>query len=387
MMKKIFANLNYLLLLLMIIYTAFGCLMIFSASSVSTVLRYGVSTDYFVVRQIIALVLAYVAGFFVLFVPTTSRLYKWLSYVIYAGILWLAGLFIYGKVAGGALSWFEIGNRSLQPAEFVKLMLILFFAVYYSGLQKKKNKINFLTMMFPMGIAILVCGLVLAQPDLGGAIIIAAISMLVFFSLPFGKKEKWSVVKLGIGGVAIVAFLIFICDVQIIKPYQMQRFDYAKPCTKYSLDTGYQVCNGYIAIHNGGLGGVGLGNSTQKYLYLPEAHTDFIFPIICEELGLVVGIAVIVGYFVMLFIMLKIAKETDNLRSSILAYGIFCYFLIHILVNLLGVLGLIPLTGVPLPFLSYGGSYNLCVVVSLFVLQRIHYENREAKLRRKIENL
>lgn len=386
-MKKIFANLNYLLLLLMIIYTTFGCLMIFSASSVSTVLRYGVSTDYFVVRQIIALVLAYVAGFFVLFVPTTSRLYKWLSYVIYAGILWLAGLFIYGKVAGGALSWFEIGNRSLQPAEFVKLMLILFFAVYYSGLQKKKNKINFLTMMFPMGIAILVCGLVLAQPDLGGAIIIAAISMLVFFSLPFGKKEKWSVVKLGIGGVVIVAFLIFICDVQIIKPYQMQRFDYAKPCTKYSLDTGYQVCNGYIAIHNGGLGGVGLGNSTQKYLYLPEAHTDFIFPIICEELGLVVGIAVIIGYFVMLFIMLKIAKETDNLRSSILAYGIFCYFLIHILVNLLGVLGLIPLTGVPLPFLSYGGSYNLCVVVSLFVLQRIHYENREAKLRRKIENL
>ena len=386
-MKKIFANFNYLLLILMIIYTAFGCLMIFSASSVSTVLRYGVSTDYFVVRQIIALVLAYVAGFFVLFVPTTSRLYKWLSYVIYAGILWLAGLFIYGKVAGGALSWFEIGNRSLQPAEFVKLMLILFFAVYYSGLQKKKNKINFLTMMFPMGIAILVCGLVLAQPDLGGAIIIAAISMLVFFSLPFGKKEKWSVVKLGIGGVVIVAFLIFICGVQIIKPYQMQRFDYAKPCTKYSLDTGYQVCNGYIAIHNGGLGGVGLGNSTQKYLYLPEAHTDFIFPIICEELGLVVGIAVIVGYFVMLFIMLKIAKETDNLRSSILAYGIFCYFLIHILVNLLGVLGLIPLTGVPLPFLSYGGSYNLCVVVSLFVLQRIHYENREAKLRRKIESL
>ena len=89
----------------------------------------------------------------------------------------------------------------------------------------------------------------------------------------------------------------------------------------------------------------------------------------------------------MLFVILKIAKETDNLRSSILAYGIFCYFLVHILINLLGVLGLIPLTGVPLPFLSYGGSYNLCVVVSLFILQRIHYENREAKMRKKIENL
>ena len=125
-MKKIFANFNYLLLILMIIYTAFGCLMIFSASSVSTVLRYGVPTDYFVGRQLIAMVLAYVAGFIVLFVPTTSRLYKWLSWLIYAGIIWLAGLFVYGKVAGGALSWFEVGNRSLQPAEFVKLMLILF---------------------------------------------------------------------------------------------------------------------------------------------------------------------------------------------------------------------------------------------------------------------
>ena len=386
-MKKIFANLNYLLLLLMIIYTAFGCLMIFSASSVSTVLRYGVSTDYFVIRQLIALVLAYAAGSLVLFVPTTSRMYKWLSWSIYAGIVLLAGLFTFGKVAGGALAWFEIGSRSFQPAEFVKLMLILFFAVYYSNLQRKKNKLTFWSMLYPMAIAALVCGLVLVQPDLGGALIIGAISVLVFFSLPFGKKEKGIVFKLGLSGVALVAFMIFVCGVDIIKPYQFKRFDFTKPCTKYSLDTGYQVCNGYIAIHNGGLTGVGLGNSTQKYLYLPEAHTDFIFPIICEELGLIVGIAVVVGYFVMLFIMLKIAKETENLRSSILAYGIFCYFLIHILVNLMGVLGLIPLTGVPLPFLSYGGSYNLCAVISIFVLQRIHFENREAKLRRKIEEL
>lgn len=386
-MKKIFANLNYLLLLLMIIYTAFGCLMIFSASSVSTVLRYGVSTDYFVIRQLIALVLAYAAGFLVLFVPTTSRMYKWLSWSIYAGIVLLAGLFTFGKVAGGALAWFEIGSRSFQPAEFVKLMLILFFAVYYSNLQRKKNKLTFWSMLYPMAIAALVCGLVLVQPDLGGALIIGAISVLVFFSLPFGKKEKGIVFKLGLSGVALVAFMIFVCGFDIIKPYQFKRFDFTKPCTKYSLDTGYQVCNGYIAIHNGGLTGVGLGNSTQKYLYLPEAHTDFIFPIICEELGLIVGIAVVVGYFVMLFIMLKIAKETENLRSSILAYGIFCYFLIHILVNLMGVLGLIPLTGVPLPFLSYGGSYNLCAVISIFVLQRIHFENREAKLRRKIEEL
>ena len=385
-MKKIFSNINYLLLLLMIVYTVFGLLMIFSASSVSAVLRYQVPTNYFVLRQLVVMIAAYIIGFFVLFVPTGSKLYKILSLAIYGGLIWLAGLFFYGQVRGGALSWFEIGNRTLQPAEFVKVMLIIFLAVYYSNLQKKKNT-NLLNMLYPIGIAFAAVVLVFLQPDLGGAIIIGAITALVFFSLPFGKKEQKTVLKLGFGGVLVVAFLIFVCGVELIKPYQLQRFDFTEPCAKYSEDSGYQVCNGFIAIHNGGLTGVGLGNSTQKYLYLPEAHTDFIFPIICEELGLIVGIAVVAGYFVMLFIILKIAKETDNLRSSILAYGIFCYFLVHILINLLGVLGLIPLTGVPLPFLSYGGSYNLCVVVSLFILQRIHHENKEAKMRKKIENL
>ena len=177
-MKKIFANLNYLLLLLMIVYTAFGCLMIFSASSVSAVLRYGVPTNYFVIRQLVAVFLAYFLGFFVLLVPTKHWLYKIGSFFIYGGILWLAILYVVGKVAGGALSWFEIGNRSVQPSEFVKLMLILFLAVYYAGIYKKK-KINFLTMLYPVGIAMVVFILVVGQPDLGGAIIIALITMLI----------------------------------------------------------------------------------------------------------------------------------------------------------------------------------------------------------------
>ena len=387
-MKKIFANLNYLLLLLMVIYTAFGLLMIFSASSVSTVLRYQVPTNYFVMHQLKWVVLAYLIGIFiVLRIPTGSLAYKIGAFAGIGGsFLLLVVIFTYGKVAGGAQSWLEIGSNSFQPAEFVKVILIVFLALYYSLIDKKK-KVNIWTMCLPVALAVIICVLVVAQPDLGGALIIAAITALVFFSLPIGKKEKKTVYKLGIGAVLLVAFLVIVCGVTIIKPYQLKRFDFTEPCAKYSLDTGYQVCNGYIAIHNGGLTGVGLGDSTQKYLYLPEAHTDFIFPIICEELGLIVGIVVVIGYFVMLFIMLQIAKETDNLRNSILAYGIFSYFLVHILVNLLGVLGLIPLTGVPLPFLSYGGSYNVCVVISLFILQRINYENRDAKLRRKIEEL
>ena len=140
-------------------------------------------------------------------------------------------------------------------------------------------------------------------------------------------------------------------------------------------------------MHNGGLFGTGLGSSTQKYLYLPEAHTDFIFAVLCEELGLVFGIVIVLGYFVMLFIILNIAKEAGNLRNSILAYGVFAYILAHILINLLGVLGLVPLTGVPLPFLSYGGSYNLNVIIALSIVQRVNIENKQDAHRKKIENL
>ena len=171
-----------------------------------------------------------------------------------------------------------------------------------------------------------------------------------------------------------------------LQSYQVSRLiNFTNPCQRYTDDSGYQVCNGYIAIHNGGLFGVGLGDSTQKFLYLPEAHTDFIFPIICEELGLIAGILVVVGYFIMLFILLNIAKETGTIRDSILVYGVFVYMLAHILINLLGVLGLIPLTGVPLPFLSYGGSYNLALLVSLFIVQRVNYENKEYKIKNKIK--
>ena len=195
-MKRIFSNLNYLLLLLMVVYTAFGLLMIFSASSVSAVLRYQVPTDYFVSRQFVVIAFSYFLGMFILFVPTGSRIYRYASYLaIVAGIAWLAFLFVSGKVAGGALSWFEIGNRSYQPAEFVKIILILFLAVYYSSLQKKKSRINFWTMLFPMGIALVICGLVVAQPDLGGAIIMAVIAAMIFFALPFGKKEKNTVLN------------------------------------------------------------------------------------------------------------------------------------------------------------------------------------------------
>ena len=162
---------------------------------------------------------------------------------------------------------------------------------------------------------------------------------------------------------------------------------FQNPCSRYTETTGYQVCNGFIAINNGGLFGVGLGNSTQKYLYLPESHTDFIYPIIVEELGLIFGIFIIIAYFIMLLRILKIARNSENLRCSVIAYGTFWFLTLHILINLLGVLALIPLTGVPLPLLSYGGSFTVNIIVMLFLVQRVKIENEINKTKREIKAL
>ena len=156
---------------------------------------------------------------------------------------------------------------------------------------------------------------------------------------------------------------------------QKQRFNYSKPCTRYQEDTGYQVCNGYIAINNGKIFSIEPGNSKQKYLYLPEAHTDFIFPIIVEEMGLVTGIIVILIYGVMIFRILVIAQKSYNIENSLICYGTAAYIFFHVVINLTGVLGILPLTGVPLPFLSYGGSFALSLAVALSLVQRVSIEN------------
>ena len=385
-MKKVFANINFPLLILMLIYSIFGLVMIFSASSVAAVLRYGVSPNYFFIRQLIWIIVGYVCGFLVLLVPT--NLYRYFSKIaMFAIIFLLAFLFMAGFVAGGAQSWYDMGFLNFQPTELAKLILIIYLAVYYHKIASKK-KISLWDLLYPMILALIIFVLVAMQPDFGGAFIIFLITALIFFSLPIGKKHKRTIYKIGIVGFILLLLTLMVLGKNILQSYQVKRIlNFANPCERYIEETGYQVCNGYIAIHNGGLTGVGLGESSQKYLYLPEAHTDFIFPIICEELGLIVGIVVVIGYFIMLFIILGIAKDTSCLRDSILAYGIFTFLLSHILINLLGVLGLIPLTGVPLPFLSYGGSYNLVVIVSLFIVQRVNYENKENRFKRKIANL
>ncbi|MCI8466846.1 MAG: FtsW/RodA/SpoVE family cell cycle protein [Bacilli bacterium] len=384
-MKNLISKMDKPLLILTIIYAVLGLVMILSASSVSAVLRYNVPSSYFFIRQSVFVGVSFLVGFlFVLRFPTSK--YKYVTPLLVFGILVsLIGLFIYGKITNGAQSWYRVGFFNLQPAEFAKSVIIIYMAVFYNKSLKKKKSLYY--NLIPVAIAILFFVLIAMQPDLGGAIIIAGISFFLFNIVPIDSKGKAKLMKVGAIGVVLIGILLLYSGTEFLNAMQMSRLEFKNPCSRYSENTGYQVCNGFIAIHNGGLFGLGLGNSTQKYLYLPEAHTDFIFPILVEELGLIVGGLVLIGYGVILYRILKIAKMADNPRGAILAFGTFLMLLFHLLVNFMGILALIPLTGVPVPFLSYGGSYTINVFIMIFVVQRVAIETKNNQAKREIAEI
>lgn len=385
-MRKLLSKMDIPLLLIMLLFIVLGLTMIYSASSVSSVVRYGYAPYHFFVRQAIFVGVSLFVGF-TLIIRLPTRTYGALAWpLLIAIILALVLLFIKGEVTNNAQSWYDFGFFSLQPSEFAKSILIVFMAVFYNKLQYKKSK-NIYSYLIPLAAGALIAGLVIMQPDLGSAAIIAGIVFLTFISIPLVKNNMIRFIKIIAIGLVIGLIVLLYSGADFLNSMQMDRLTFQNPCSRYTETTGYQVCNGFIAINNGGLFGVGLGNSTQKYLYLPESHTDFIFPIIVEELGLVTGILIILGYVFMLYRILKIAKSSENLRCSVLAYGTFWFLTLHILVNLLGILALIPLTGVPLPFLSYGGSFTVNVIIMLFVVERVNIENNINKTKREIKAL
>lgn len=371
-MKKIFNKLDKKLLLLILVFTIFGLVMVFSASSISAVLYNKVEETYFFKRQaFIAIGMWFVGIFFILRIPTSKYKILAKSY-FFLILLILALIFPYGTITNSAKSWFQIGPVRVQPSEFFKSAMILYFGVYFEKLIQKKDFDN-KRVMWPIILSVIGIGLVAIQPDLGTAIIIAGIFGLLILYLPI-KTKAYIFFKTS-GVITICVLVLFVAlSGNLLTKEQADRLNFKSPCTRYTEKTGYQVCNGFIAISNGGLFGKGLGNSTQKYLYLPEAHTDFIFPIIVEEIGVSGASIVILMYILLLFRLLKISRESSTIRGTIIAYGTFCYIILHLAVNFLGILALIPLTGVPVPFLSYGGSFLMNVLFLMFVNERIAIE-------------
>ena len=379
-MKKILSKLDKPLLIVTIIFFIFGLIMILSASSMESYMRYNYSPYHYFFRQAIFLGVGLIASLFVIIFPTKN--YKKIDKVLLGTIiLALIGLIFYGHVANQAVSWYKIGPFAIQPSEFAKIIIIIYLAVYYS---KNKDKLdNQWNIIKPMIFIVIIAVLVALQPDMGTAVIIGLIALAIFYATPMEKKSRSIFNKIFIGGILLVVLVLIVAGGKFLQSYQLDRFNYFNPCDRYQEKTGYQLCNSFIAFKNGGIKGQGLGGSTQKYLYLPESYTDFIFPIIVEEWGLIVGIIIIILYFIMLFLTFKIAKNANNLKNSLLAYGVCMYLLLLIIINLGGVLGLMPLTGVPLPFLSYGGSYTLSLLCACGLVQRVNIESKLALKRKK----
>ncbi len=373
------------LLLIMFLFSVIGILLVLSASSVAAVVRYNVGPYYFFLRQLLFVVVSFLVGFFLIIKIDINKYKPLIKIALIVLLIALASLLFYGTIVNSAKSWFKIGPFSIQPSEFAKLILIIYMGVFFSEyIKEDANQKKIWLFLTICGVVFL---LVAAQPDLGTATIIAMIVFLTFIAIPLRKNNIVSILKLiaGAGIIMIVIFLTF--SSSILTETQRSRFEFREPCTRYTKDTGYQVCNGFIAIHNGGLFGVGLGESTQKYLYLPEAHTDFIFTILVEELGVLAGLAVLLLYIYLIYRIIKISKSCYNIRNSIICYGIAMLFLAHLLINFLGILALMPLTGVPLPLLSYGGSFTITCLTGLFIVQRIAIENNMTKKRLEISKI
>lgn len=371
-MKKLLSKMDKPLLVVTIIFFIFGLIMILSASSMESYMRYNYSPYHYFFRQLIFLLIGLFAFTFIILFPTKNykKITGFLMFVVIAALI---GLLIFGHVANSAVSWYKIGPIAIQPSEFAKVIVIMYLAAYY---EKNKKKLDSQWgIIKPMLLVMVIVGLVVIQPDLGTASIIFLISLLIFYAVPVEKKSRSIFNKIFLGILLVISLVIITTKGSFLQDYQLERFNFIDPCERYQEDSGYQLCNSFIAFKNGGLNGQGIGKSTQKYLYLPESYTDFIFPIIVEEWGLIVGVIIICLYLFVLFRIIKVARRASNLQNSLICYGVFAYMLTHIVVNLMGVMGLIPLTGVPLPFLSYGGSYTICLLVALGLVQRSSIES------------
>ena len=373
-------NIKYMdkpLLVATILLCIIGLVMVYSASSVTAVLQYKVEPSYFFKKQLLVVIASFIVGFTILIRYPIKNYHPVKSLLMIGIMASLAGLFFYGTVTNSALSWYRIGPFSLQPSEFAKSVVIIYMACYFGKNMASPKRFFFLR---PIIVCAIIAGLIFIEPDLGTAAIIGLLVFSIFMAIPFSKDDKdVKIFKiLGLLGVASV-ILIMVFGGSFLNSEQLSRLTYKEPCQRYLEKTGYQVCNGMIAINNGGLFGVGLGNSTQKYLYLPEAHTDFIFPIIVEELGSIAGVVIILLYIFILYRLIRIARHASDLTGSLISYGTAIMIALHLIINFGGILALIPLTGVPLPLLSYGGSITLNTLLMIFISLRVSIENNKKK--------
>ena len=346
-----------------------GIIMVLSASSHLGEISYG-SPYFFFKRQIIWVI----AGIAVmLFLSRLDyKVYKNLYILIFIGAIGLLALVLVPGIGSGeirgAKRWINLGFMDFQPSEFAKLATIIFLSASLSNNYKKLSK--FWTGLVPYFIIVgIVCGLLYLEPHYSSMVIIVGISCVLLFAA--GAKIWHFLVCL----IPIVPAAIALI---IIEPYRVSRiFGYLKPFEDVS-GKGWQIVQSLYAIGTGGIFGLGLGQSKQKYLYLPDAHNDFILSIWAEEMGLIGMILIVILFAIFIWRGIRIATKAPDLFSGLLATGITMLVAIQVILNIAIVTNCLPVTGMPVPFLSYGGTSMLFFMASVGILLNIS---------RKIETL
>jgi len=348
------SKLDYLFLFSVLALLAVGLIMVFSASP-SMGLKYG-DAFYYIKRHLFYLLLGMLALYYGLHLELENLKNKSLPILILS-ILLLGAVFVpgIGRKVLGASRWIELGLLSFQPSELVKFSMVLFLAKWFS--EKKDLIQNFAQgVVFPLFIFILISLLIMKQPDLGTVVVLGAtiFSMLFIAGARIGHL-------LALGGVGVAGIIAL----SIATPYRLRRLvAYLNPW-RDPQGIGFQIIQSLLAVGSGGLLGLGLGASRQKFFYLPQQFTDFIFAILCEELGFIGGAGVVVLFVIFAARGFRIAFSTSNLFKGLLAAGIVSWLTLQALTNILVVLGLVPTTGIPLPFISYGGT---ATIINLFAV-------------------
>ena len=366
-----------ILLIITVFLFLIGLIMIYSSSSISSFMRYDNSSSYYLMRQLLMIGLGLFGFICIINIPTKAYSRgSWYALILFLILLIL--VLLKGTIINGAKSWIDLGFFSFQPSEFVKVILIVWYAAYFDSRRHDNDRLS--TNVFAIVVSVVLAGLVVLQKDFGTALIIMAISFMLYFIIPVKANIKFKVITVSLFVIVFLGMCYYIFDTSSFKE-KTSRFDLSCPCCSEKFEAeGNQVCNSYIAFNNGNLWGKGLGNSTQKYLYLPESHTDFIFAIVVEELGFVKASGIILLLFIVLLRIIYIGKNSTSNKGALICYGIAIYIFLHTAINLLGIMGLMPLTGVPLPFLSYGGSFTLSLILALSIVQRVAIETRLKKL-------
>lgn len=354
---------------------ALGLLMVASASMVISDRQFGYPLHYFI-HQSIYLIL----GLFVAWLTTRIPIRIWQKYSGYLFLFSFLLLLIVlipgiGRVVNGSRRWIQLGFISLQVSEVAKFAAILYLASY---LQRYQDEIREELKGFlkPMLLMAILSGLLLLEPDFGAAVVITMTYMALLF---LAGVRLWPFCVLLVLVAASLALLA------VLSPYRLQRLTTFLNPWHNQFGSGYQLTQSLIAFGRGGLFGVGLGNSVQKLFYLPEAHTDFLFAVLAEELGLIGELLLIILFILLIgriIIIGRQAEKHNQLFSAYLAYGVALWLGLQAIINMGVNAGILPTKGLTLPFISYGGSSILINCLVIGIVLRIGFEVEENPMRR-----